>query len=396
MIARFVIRYKETKMLASASIEQVEVQRMVRDFAVNEIAPAQEEMDRTHEFPYELWRKWGELGMAGIMLPERYGGSGLDPLTYIMALEEVARVSNTFGLIWQVHVLVSRIYLKFAGDHLKDEYLPAYAKGEKLGAFGLTEPNAGSDASGIRTRAIRDGNHWKINGTKTFISNASTDISDGLVLMAVTGERPNGRSDITAFSIPQGSEGYTFGQSWDKMAWHGMTNDELVFDDCRIPADRVIGEEGGGLRNALEGLNLGRIAFGALSAGMIQACLDESLAYAKERVQFGKPISSFQLTQAKLADMATHAEAVRRMTLYAASLEAQGLPCQMEAAMTKLFGTRMATQASLDAFQIHGGYGFMQEYKVNRFFREAKMLEIGEGTNEIQQLFIARELGCES
>lgn len=382
-------------MLSTLSAEQNEIKEMVRSFTENEIAPAQEEMDRTHEFPYELWRKWSDLGMAGIMLPEKYGGAALDPLTYIIALEEVARVSNTFGLIWQVHVLVSRIYLKFAGDQLKDELLPSYAKGEKLGAFGLTEPGAGSDAGGISTKAVRDGNHWVINGTKTFISNASTDISDGLVLMAVTGQRPDGTNEISSFSIPHGTEGYNFGQSWDKMAWHGMTNDELVFDDCRVPADRMIGTEGKGLSQALEGLNLGRIAFGALSAGMIQGCLDESLRYAKERKQFGRSLSAFQLVQAKLADMATNVEAVRRMTLYAASLEAEGKPCQMEAAMTKLFSTRMATQASLDAFQIHGGYGFMQEYRVNRFFREAKMLEIGEGTNEIQQLFIARGLGCE-
>ena len=374
--------------------EQTEIQRMARDFAEAEIAPAQEAMDATHEFPYALWEKWSALGMAGIMLPERYGGAALDAVTYILVLEEVARISNTFGLIWQVHVLVARIYLKFASEELKDEFLPAYARGEKLGAFGLTEPGAGSDAAGIRTRAARDGNGWRINGTKTFISNASTSLSDGLVLMAVTGEKPDGRPAISAFSIPQGAPGYDFGQSWDKMAWHGMTNDELVFDDCHVDGDRLIGVEGKGLAQALEGLNLGRIAFGALSSGLIQACLDESLAYAKSRVQFGQPISKFQLMQAKLADMATHAEAVRRLTLHSAALEEAGVECHKEAAMTKLFGTRCATLASLDAFQIHGGYGFMTEYKVNRFFREAKMLEIGEGTNEIQQLLIAEALGC--
>lgn len=378
----------------SFSAEQLAIQRMVHDFVEKEIVPAQAEMDRTHAFPYALWEKWSALGMAGIMIPESYGGTALDPLTYIMVLEEVARVSNTFGLIWQVHVLVSRIYLKFASDRLKEEYLPAFARGEKLGAFALTEPGAGSDAGGMTTKAVADADGWRITGRKTFISNASTDLSDGMVLMAVTGRRPDGKAAISSFSIPRGAEGFAFGQSWDKMAWHGMTNDELVLDDCRIAADRLIGTEGKGLSQALEGLNLGRIAFGALSAGMIQGCLDESLRYARERVQFGKPISSFQLIQAKLADMATHAEAVRRLTYYAASLEQAGLPAHKEAAMVKLFGTRLATQASLDAFQIHGGYGFMQEYRVNRFFREAKMLEIGEGTNEIQQLLIAEALGC--
>jgi short-chain 2-methylacyl-CoA dehydrogenase len=378
----------------SFSPEQLEIQRMVRDFVDNEIVPAQGEMDKTHEFNYQLWEKWSALGMAGIMIPEEFGGTGLDAITYIMVLEEVARVSNTFGLIWQVHVLVSRIYLKFASRELQDRYLPVYAKGEKLGAFALTEAGAGSDAASMKTRAVRDGDDWVINGRKTFISNASTNISDGMVLMAVTGSRADGKPAISSFSIPSDAPGFGFGQRWDKMAWHGMTNDELVLDDCRIEPDRMIGTEGKGLSQALEGLNLGRIAFGALATGMIQGCLDESLRYAKERVQFGQPISRFQLTQAKLADMATHAEAARRLTYYAASLEQAGINCHKEAAMVKLFGTRLATQASLDAFQIHGGYGFMQEYRVNRFFREAKMLEIGEGTNEIQQLLIAEALGC--
>lgn len=374
--------------------EQTEIQRLSRDFARREIDPAQAQMDADHEFPYELWKKWSDLGMAGMLIPEEYGGSELDPVTYILALEEVARVSNTFALIWQVHVLVANIYIKFGTDDLKDKYLPAYASGEKLGAFGLTEPGAGSDAAGMRTKAVREGAEWIINGTKTFISNAGTDISDGLVLMASTGERPNGKKAISSFSIPQDAPGFKLGQSWDKMAWFGMDNRELVFEDCRVAGKNLMGSEGSGLSQALEGLNLGRIAFGAIAAGLIQACLDESLKYAKERVQFGKSISSYQLIQAKLADMATYAEATRQFTLYAANLYAKGLPCHKEASMVKLFGTRHATQATLDAFQIHGGYGFMQEYKVNRFFREGKILEIGEGTNEIQQLFIARELGC--
>ncbi len=376
------------------SAEQLEIQQMVRDFTEKEILPAQQKMDEDHEFPYELWEKWSKLGMAGMLLPNEYGGSDLDILSYIIALEEVSRVSNTFALIWQVHILVGNIYLKFAHDQLKNHYLPNFAKGEKLGAFALTEPGAGSDAGGIKTKAVKLGNSWSINGTKTFISNAGTNISDGLVLMAVTGKNNNGKNLVTSFSIPQSVEGYNLGQSWDKMAWHGMTNNELVFQDCLIPADNVIGEEGSGLKQALEGLNLGRIAFGAISTGLIQGCLDHSLKYAKEREQFGNPISSYQLIQAKLAEMATNCEISRRMTLYAASLLDSGIDCKTEAAMTKLFCTTVATQASLDAYQIHGGYGFMKEYTVNRFFREAKMLEIGEGTNEIMKLFIAKQLGC--
>lgn len=374
--------------------EQIEIQRLVREFTGNRITAAQQEMDRTHEFPYALWEEWSALGMAGIMVPEEYGGVDLDSVTYIVALEEVARVSNTFALIWQVHVLVANIYKKYASKELKDKYLPLYARGEKLGAFGLTEPGAGSDAGSILTRAVRDGRDWVVNGTKTFISNAGTQISDGLVLVAVTDHAADGRKAISCFSVPQGADGFMLGQSWDKMAWFGMDNRELVFDDCRLPGTALIGEEGRGLRQALDGLNLGRIAFGAISAGLIQGCLEESLSYAKSRVQFGEPISSFQLVQAKIADMATSLEAVRQLTLYAAALHAQGIPCHKESAMAKLFGTRQATQATLDAFQIHGGYGFMKEYAVNRFFREGKILEIGEGTSEIQQLLIARELGC--
>ncbi len=374
--------------------EQKQIQDMSREFSIEEIEPAQIQMDKDHEFPYELWEKWSDLGMAGMLIPEEYGGSDLDPVTYILALEEVARASNTFALIWQVHILVANIYLKFASQSLKDRYLPIFATGEKLGAYGLTEPGAGSDAGGMITKAARDGDDWVINGTKTFISNAGTDISDGLVLMAATGERPNGKKAISSFCIPQDTPGFKLGQSWDKMAWFGMDNRELVFEDCRVSAENLMGTEGAGLKQALDGLNLGRIAFGAIAAGLIQSCLDESLKYAKDRVAFGNPISSYQLIQAKLADMATYAEATRQFTLYAANLHARGFPCHKEASMVKLFGTRHATQATLDAYQIHGGYGFMHEYKVNRFFREGKMLEIGEGTNEIQQLFIARQLGC--
>ncbi len=375
--------------------EQIELQRMVRDFALEEIVPAQEQMDQDHEFPIDLWRKWSDLGMAGIMAPQEYDGSGIDSLSYIIAMEEVATVSQTFALIWQVHVLVSNMYAGLGTAAQKERWLPVFARGEKLAAFCLTEPSAGSDAGGLRTRAVRDGNDaWMINGNKIFISNAGTPISDGIVVMATTGKRPNGKSAISCFIVESETPGFNLGQSFNKMAWHGMDNRELVFDDCRIPVDNLLGEEGRGLSQALGGLNLGRIVFGILGVAMMRACLDEALSYAKGRHQFGQPLSSFQLTQAKLADMATHAETVRRFVYYVAWLHSQGRDCQKEAAMAKLIGTRLATQAALDAYQIHGGYGFMQEYKVNRLHRESKILEIGEGTNEILQLLIARELGC--
>lgn len=376
------------------SAESRELQRMVRSFAENEIQSAQLEMDRNHEFPYECWEKWSGLGMAGAMLPEKYGGADIDALSYIVAIEEIARVSQTFALIWQVHVLVGNMHDLLGTEDQKNYWLPRFASGEILGAFALTEPNAGSDAGGVQTKAVKDGDNWLINGTKVFISNAGTDISDGMVVMAATGSKENGRPILSSFIVPRNTPGFKLGQSFDKMAWHGMDNRELVFEDAIVPAKNLLGVEGAGLKQALGALNLGRIVFGALGVGLIQACLDESLRYAKERKQFGEPLSSFQLMQAKLSDMAIHAEAVRHFTYHVASLFNQGLDCHAEAAMVKTFGTEMATKACLDAFQIHGGYGFMHDYKVNRFFRETKMLEIGEGTNEIQRLLIARSLGC--
>ena len=376
------------------SAESRELQRMVRSFAENEIQSAQLEMDRSHEFPYECWEKWSRLGMAGATLPEEYGGADIDALSYIVAIEEIARVSQTFALIWQVHVLVGNMHDLLGTENQKNYWLPRFASGEILGAFALTEPNAGSDAGGVQTKAVRDGDNWLINGTKVFISNAGTDISDGMVVMAATGSKENGRPILSSFIVPRNTPGFKLGQSFDKMAWHGMDNRELVFEDAIVPAKNLLGVEGAGLKQALGALNLGRIVFGALGVGLIQACLDESLRYAKERKQFGEPLSSFQLMQAKLSDMAIHAEAVRHFTYHVASLFNQGLDCHAEAAMVKTFGTEMATKACLDAFQIHGGYGFMHDYKVNRFFRETKMLEIGEGTNEIQRLLIARSLGC--
>jgi alkylation response protein AidB-like acyl-CoA dehydrogenase len=375
--------------------EQLELQRMVKDFARAEVAPVQEQMDLDHEFPYALWEKWSELGMPGILIPQEYGGSGLDSLSYILAMEELGAVSQTFALIWQVHVMVANMYVQLGTREQKEKWLPSFASGQKLGAIALTEPGAGSDAGGVRTRAVSDGEGgWIINGNKIFISNAGTRISDGTVLIAATGEREGPRRETSCFIISPGMPGYELGQSFNKMAWHGMDNRELVFRDCRVGADRLLGKEGAGLRQALGALNLGRIVFGTLGGALAQACLNEALDYAKQRKQFGKALSEFQLTQAKLANMATSAEAIRHFSHYVAWLHANGRDCHSQAAMLKLIGTRLAVQAAQDAYQIHGGYGFMHEYKVNRLYREAQILEIGEGTNEIQQLLIARALGC--
>lgn len=379
----------------SLNAEQVELKNMVREFARSEVAPVQETMDRDHAFPYALWEKWSELGMAGIMIPEEYGGSGLDSLTYVLAIEEMGTVSQTFALIWQVHVMVANMYVHLGTADQKAQWLPAFASGKKLGAIALTEAGAGSDAGGMRTRAVRDGNEgWILNGNKIFISNAGTSISDGTVVMAVTGSRSDGRNAISSFILPSGTPGYQLGQSFDKMAWRGMDNRELIFSDVRLSNEHLLGEEGAGLKQALSALNLGRIIFGTLGGALIQACLDEALSYSQARTQFGKPLSAFQLTQAKLADMAAHAESTRRFAYYAAWMHSQGMECHTEAAMVKLVGTRLAVKAATDAYQIHGGYGFMHEYRVNRLYREAQILEIGEGTTEIQQLLIARALGC--
>lgn len=375
--------------------EQVELQRMVRDFAEREVAKAQAQMDEDHEFPYELWEKWSALGMPGMLIPQAYGGSELDSLSYILAMEEVGAVSQTFALIWQVHVMVANMYVQLGTEAQKEYWLPHFAKGTKLGAIALTEPGAGSDAGGLRTRADREPNgDWRINGSKIFISNAGTTISDGIVLMATTGETEGRRRPISSFILPAGTKGFTLGQSFNKMAWHGMDNRELVLEDCVLPAENLLGREGAGLKQALTGLNLGRIVFGTLGVALIRACLEEALSYAKARTQFGRPLTDFQLTQAKLADMATNAEGVRRFAHYAAWLHANGKDCHTEAAMLKLMGTRLAVDAARDAYQIHGGYGFMHEYRVNRLYRESQILEIGEGTTEIQQLLIARALGC--
>lgn len=379
----------------SLSDEQRELREMVRDFAEVEVAPVQALMDKDHQFPYELWAKWSQLGMAGAMIPEVYGGSGLDTVSYILAMEELGTVSQTFALIWQVHVMVANMYVQLGTEQQKQLWLPSFARGEKLGAIALTEPEAGSDAGGMRTRAIRESNDgWVMNGRKIFISNAGTTISDGMVVMAVTGQKPDGRNAISSFILPAGTPGFELGQSFEKMAWHGMDNRELIFNDVKLGNESLLGVEGAGLRQALGALNLGRIVFGTLGCALTRASLNEALKYSRERKQFGQPLSSFQLTQAKLADMASHAEAIRRFAHYVAWMHARGMDCHTEAAMLKLVGTRLAVQAATDAYQIHGGYGFMREFTVNRLYREAQILEIGEGTTEVQQLLIARALGC--
>lgn len=375
--------------------EQDQLIAMTREFAREVVGPAQVAMERDDRFPYDAWRKWSELGMAGMLIPEGYGGSALDRMSYYLCVEELATVSQVFAQIWQIHCGVSQMYIDLGNEDQKREWLPRFARGEISPAFALTEPEAGSDAGGVKTRAVRlENGDWLINGRKILISNAGTDISDGIVVMAATGEGANGRKEITCFIVRRGTPGFTLGQSFDKMAWHGMDNRELVFDDVRIPDGARLGAVGKGLSQALGTLTSGRVGIAVLGVGLTRACLEESLTYAKDRRQFGRPISDFQLIQAKLADMATGLEAARALVQKAIWTAEQGKDANMIASMAKLASSRLATQSAKDALQIHGGLGFSKEAKVNRLFREAQVLEIGDGTTEIQQLIIARALGC--
>lgn len=379
--------------------EQDQLVAMTRDFAREAVGPAQEAMERDDRFPYEAWRQWSDLGMAGILMPEEYGGSALDAMTYYLCVEELAAVSQVFAQIWQIHCACSQMYVALGTDEQKRQWLPRFARGEVSPAFALTEAEAGSDAGGLKTRAVRQENgDWLLNGRKIFISNAGTDISDGTIVMAATGERPDGRpggrKEITCFIVPRDTPGYRLGQSFHKMAWRGMDNRELVFDDVRLPDSARLGPVGKGLTQALGALTLGRIGIAALGVALTRACLEESLGYAKARRQFGRPISDFQLVQAMIADMATGLEAARALFHKAVWMYDRGEDCNMIASMAKLAASRLATTSAKDALHIHGGLGFSLEARVNRLFREAQVLEIGDGTTQIQQLIVARALGC--
>lgn len=374
--------------------EQMQLVGMSKQFAQTEIAAAQAAMD-DGVFPYDAWRKWSDLGMAGMHLPEAYGGSAQDILTYVLCLEEIATVSQTFAILWQIHVIVSSMYAELGTEAQKSEWLPEFAAGRKMPSFALTEEGAGSDAAAIRTKASRqpDGS-WTLNGRKIFVSNVGSDLSDGAVVMARTDGSPDGRPKISCFIVPQGTPGATLGQSFPKMAWRGIDNRELVLDNVHLPPNSLLGREGEGLKQALNGLNVGRIAIATLGCALGRACLDEALTYAGNRKQFGKPLSSFQITQVKLANMAAHTEAIRSFIHKVAWDFDQGRNVQTTAAMAKVLASQFAVRAATDAYQIHGGYGFMTDARVNRLYREAQILEIGEGTTEVLQLMIARNLGC--
>ncbi len=366
----------------------------VRDFAEHEIAPVAEELDRTKAFPYEIVQRLGELDLMGIPFPPHYGGGGGDSVAYAIAVEELARVDSSVAITLCAHTSLGTqpIYL-FGSEEQKQQWLPLLCRGERLGAFGLTEPEAGSDAGNTKTRAVLEDGEWLINGAKQFITNAGTDISGLVVITAVTGSS-DGEREISNILVENGTPGYEQGPPYRKMGWNASDTRPLSFTDCRVPADNLVGARGAGLRQFFHTLDIGRIGVAAMGVGLAQGALDQALAYAKERRAFGKPISKFQSIQAKLADLSTEIEATRLLVLKAAWLKDTGRNFTLTAAQAKLKSGRVAVHAADEAVQIHGGYGYIEEYPVCRFYRDAKILTIGEGTDEVQELVIARALGA--
>jgi short-chain 2-methylacyl-CoA dehydrogenase len=371
----------------------------VREFAEQEIAPVAEELDREKRFPYEIVRRMGELGWMGIPFPEEVGGAGGTTLQYALAVEELTRVDSSVAITMCAHTSLGTqpVYL-FGSAEQKETLLPDLCAGRKLGAFGLTEPQAGSDAGNTRTRAALEDDEWVINGAKQFITNAGTDISGHVCITARTDGGPHPPTptppEISNIVVENGTPGYEQGTPYRKMGWNASDTRPLTFTDCRVPEDNLLGPRGQGFKQFLHILDIGRIGVAAMGVGLAQGALDEALAYARERRAFGQPISKFQAIQGKLADMATEIEAARLLTYKAAFLKDEGRNFTLTAAQAKLKTGRLAVRASEEAVQIHGGYGYIEEYPVCRFYRDAKILTIGEGTDEIQQMVIARALGA--
>jgi short/branched chain acyl-CoA dehydrogenase len=374
--------------------EQALIQSTVREFAQAEIAPVAEELDREKRFPYEIVAKLGELGLMGIPFPEEYGGGGADTLAYAIAIEELARVDSSVCITVAAHTSLGTmgIYL-WGNEEQKREWLPELCSGRRLAAFGLTEPEAGSDAGNTRTRARLDDGDWVVNGAKQFITNSGTDITGCVTLTAVTGES-DGRREISNIIVPNGSPGYVIGEAYRKMGWNASDTRPLTFEDCRVPESNLLGPRGDGFKQFLHLLDGGRIGVAAMGVGLAQGALDQALAYAKERKAFGQPIASFQAIQAKIADISSEIEAARLLTYKAALQKDRGESFTLTAAQAKLKTGRLAVRATEEAVQIHGGYGYIEEYPVCRYYRDAKILTIGEGTDEVQQMVIARQLGC--
>ncbi len=370
--------------------EQQMIRKMVRDFAEREIVPIAQETDETGEFPWETIRKMARLGLLGLPIPEEYGGAGADNVSFAIALEEIARACGSTAITLDAHISLASepIYL-FGTEEQKRKYLVPMAMGEKLGAFGLTEPEAGSDAGATKTRAVLDNDEWVINGQKIFITNGS--IADVVIITAVT-DPEKGRRGISSFIVEKGTPGFRPGRDEEKMGLKGSITSELFFEDCRVPRENLLGKEGEGFKQFLITLDGGRIAIGAMAVGLAQAAFEKAVAYSKERVQFGQPIANFQAIQWMIADMATEIDAARLLVYRAAWLKDEGVRFTREAAMAKLYASEAAERACYKALQIHGGYGYMREYDVERMYRDQRLCTIGEGTSEIQRLVIARQV----
>lgn len=375
--------------------EQRAVRDLVRDLCESEVKPNAGEWDEKHAFPYDVVAKMGELGLFGLSIPEEWGGSGGDFTSLCLAIEELARGDASIAITLEagVGLGISPIY-RFGNEEQKRKYLPDLCAGRKLWAFGLTEAQSGTDASASKTRATLDNGEWVINGSKAFITNSGTDITWGVTVTAVTGDGGGGRPAISTIMVEKGTPGYGIDPPYRKLGWHASDTHGLTFDDCRVPEANLLGEPGKGYAQFLSTLEAGRIAIAALSVGSAQACLDESLEYAKNRQSFGVSISKHQAIQFKLADMATETHIARLAVHHAARLWDAGKPCHLEAAAAKLFASETSKRAADQAIQIHGGMGFMEESRVARYWRDVKVNEIGEGTSEVQRMLIAKQLGC--
>jgi short-chain 2-methylacyl-CoA dehydrogenase len=375
--------------------EQEALRSVVRQFAQEKVAPRAEQMNERREFPTDLVLEMGKMGLFGLPFPTEYDGMGGDFLSLCLAIEELGRVDQSLGITLEAAVGLGAMPIdKFGTEEQKRRWLPPLARGERLAGFGLTEPGGGSDAGSLRTTARLDGDEWVINGSKQFITNVGTDMSAFVTITAVTGEDDSAADrEITNFIVPTGTPGYSVGSGYRKVGWHASDTRDLYFDDCRVPVDHQLGERGRGFANFLAILDDGRIAIAALAVGLIQGCVDECVRYASDRQAFGQPIGRFQAVAFKIADMEAAAQTARHAYWYAAWLAQEGRPFKKAAAVAKLQSTEAAVSAARDATQIFGGYGFTTEYLVGRFYQDAKILEIGEGTSEVQRTLIARELG---
>lgn len=372
--------------------EQQMIKKMMRDFANEEVAPGAVDRDRTGEFPVEIFRKLSTMGMMGLPFPEKYGGADADTISFAIVTEELSRACASTGITYSAHISLGGAPLHlFGSEQQKQQYLLPICTGESFGAFGLTEPNAGSDAGGTETTALLEDGRFTINGSKVFITNAS--YAKHLAITAITG-RKDGKKEISAIIVPTDAAGFTIIDTYEKMGLHASNTTELVLDQVVVPEENLLGERGKGFQQFLVTLDGGRIGIGAMAVGIAQAAYERALSYAKERKQFGQTLSSFQSTQFKLADMAMKIELARTMVYKAAWLKDQGRPFTKEASMCKLYASEIAMQVANEAIQIHGGYGYMREYEVERYVRDAKLLEIGEGTSEVQRMVIARQIGC--